>query len=104
MVGTRTMEQGMPNEHDGVTSSVEKLDADTLVRERIMLGLRLLDGVDLDEVAADLALPREAVWTKVRLRAIERLAREGGVAMEGGRLRIPPRRRLSTDGVAAQLF
>ena len=102
--GTRAMVAGPPNLDDGVTDTVEPLDAETLLRERIMLGLRLMDGIDLDRAGEELGLAKAAVWTDSRRRALDRLVREGGVAIEGGRLRIPSRRRLGTDGIAARLF
>ena len=93
-----------PRVGDGVTTTVEPLDVDTLVRERIMLGLRLADGLDLDRTADELAMPREAVWTSARTRTVERLSHEGALAVSGARLRIPAHRRLATDGIAARLF
>ncbi|GAC1538485.1 MAG: radical SAM family heme chaperone HemW [Polyangiales bacterium] len=95
---------GTPRVGDGVTSTVEPLDAETLLRERIMLGLRLADGFDLVRAAEELGLDPAAAWTSSRRRAIEKLTAEGALAVDGSRLRIPPNRRLSTDGVAARLF
>ena len=102
--GTRAIRAGFPVVGDGVTSTVEPLDAQTLLRERIMLGVRLEEGVDLDVAAEQLGLSRDEVWTSSRMRTVERLSHRGDLAIEGARLRITPRRRLSTDGIAAQLF
>jgi putative oxygen-independent coproporphyrinogen III oxidase len=100
---TRTGD-ALPVVGDGVTSTVEPLDVETLVRERIMLGLRLADGLDLDRTADELSVPRDAVWTIARRRTVERLANEGALTVEGARLVIPAQRRLATDGIAARLF
>ena len=102
--GTRGLVAGVPRVGDGVTSSVEPLDGETLLRERIMLGLRLEDGVDLEACGEELALSHEVVWTSSRRRAVDALTHDQRLAVDGGRLRIPPHRRLSTDGVAARLF
>jgi oxygen-independent coproporphyrinogen-3 oxidase len=79
----------------------EALDPETRLRERIMLGLRLAVGLDLDEAAAALGVP---AWTPSRRRAAERLTASGRLAIEGGRLRIPTSARVYTDGIAAALF
>ncbi len=100
---TRALAAGAPREGDGVTSTVEELDPETQLRERIMLGLRLEAGLDLAAASRELGLDPQATWA-ARARAIERLSRDGGLAVEGTRLRIPRLRRLATDGTAARLF
>jgi len=81
--------------------SEERLDPETRLRERIMLGLRLLEGFNLDAAAGALgALP----WPTERRRAAERLAQKGQLVIEGGWIRVPPRARVYTDGIAAALF
>jgi oxygen-independent coproporphyrinogen-3 oxidase len=94
---------GMPSLEDGLTVTVEPLDAETLLRERIMLGLRLSHGLDLAEAAREVGLDAEAAISS-RARTVERLIVEGGLARSGSRLRIPDQRLLSTDGIAARLF
>jgi oxygen-independent coproporphyrinogen-3 oxidase len=84
-------------------SVVEPLDPETSLRERIMLGLRLADGIDLDAAAADLgvtALPAE------RKRALERLEKSGRIERgpEAGRLRIPKHHWLFADGIISELL
>ncbi len=79
----------------------EPLDAETRLRERIMLGLRLLEGVDLDAAEAELGVK---AWTPARRRAAERLVGRGRLAIDGGHLRVPREARIWTDGVAAELF
>ena len=81
---------------------VEPIDAETALRERIMLGLRLAEGIDLQAAASDLgvtALPPE------RQRALERLQRTGRIEVEGDRrLRIPKSQWLFADGIISQLL
>jgi oxygen-independent coproporphyrinogen-3 oxidase len=84
-----------------VETEREDLDPETRLRERIMLGLRLAEGLHLEEAAASLGVP---AWTASRRRAAERLAGQGKLAVEGGRLRVPPASRIWTDGIAADLF
>ena len=81
---------------------VEPIDAETALRERIMLGLRLAEGIDLEAAASELgvtALPPE------RLRALERLERSQRIERyAGGRLRIPKSQWLFADGIISQLL
>ncbi len=84
-----------------LTESEERLDPETRLRERIMLGLRLREGLDLEAAAAALGLP---AWTPARLRAAERLMREGRLRVEGGRISVPRGAWLLADGIAAALF
>ena len=71
------------------------------MRERIMLGLRMDGGIDLDEAADTLATPG---WTAERDRAASWLVEHGRVVREGGRLRVPRAAWLWTDDTAARLF
>jgi len=84
-----------------VEAESEPLDPETRLRERIMLGLRLLEGVDLDAAGVDLGIDP---WTPARRRAAERLAGRGRLVIEVGRLRVPAAARVWTDGAAAELF
>ena len=86
---------------DGVSISSEPLDAIALLRERIMLGLRLASGFDLAACGEDVGLDP---FTPERTREIERLAAKGRVVREGGRLRVPREAWLWTDDTAARLF
>ncbi|HEY3819694.1 MAG TPA: radical SAM family heme chaperone HemW [Polyangiaceae bacterium] len=79
----------------------EPLDGPTLMRERIMLGLRMEGGIDLDEASAALKAPG---WTAARDRAASWLVERGRVVREGGRLRVPRAAWLWTDDTAARLF
>ncbi|MFI5301626.1 MAG: radical SAM family heme chaperone HemW [Polyangiales bacterium] len=104
---TKSARSGLPTADDATVESIEPLSRDTLLRERIMLGLRLSDGLDLDAEARALGMREHELWTPSRRRAVASLVAEGLLAREGegiGRIRIPESRRLRTDGIAARLF
>ena len=98
---TRAMKDDVLGEGDGVSMFAENLDATALLRERIMLGLRLVEGVDLGQASADLDVDP---WTAERLRAIDRLVERGRLTRDGDVLRIPRAAWLFTDDIAARLF
>ena len=79
----------------------EQLDGPTLLKERIMLGLRLREGIDLERAAEEC---RTEAWTDERRRATRELMSSGRLVQEGGSLRIPRDAWLFTDGIAAALF
>ncbi len=81
--------------------SSEDLDAETRLRERIMLGLRVAEGFDLVASAEELGV---VAWTNERRRAADRLVKKGQLTIEGGRLTVPHAAWLFADGVAAELF
>jgi putative oxygen-independent coproporphyrinogen III oxidase len=86
----------------------EALDAPTMLRERIMLGLRTSEGVDLDDAAAELGIAEQG-WTDERKRTVTRLEERGRIEClagdgERGRLRIPRAAWLWTDDTAARLM
>jgi putative oxygen-independent coproporphyrinogen III oxidase len=81
--------------------SREPLDALALLRERIMLGLRLATGFDLDAAGRELGI---APWTDERTKTVAQLEARGRIVREGGRLRIPQAAWLFTDDTAARLF
>jgi oxygen-independent coproporphyrinogen-3 oxidase len=83
------------------SATVEPLYAETLLRERIMLGLRVEDGIDLDAVALDLGVDP---WTHDRERAAVWLEERGRLERSGSRIRVPQRAWLWTDDTAARLF
>lgn len=84
-----------------LVESEEPLDPETRLRERIMLGLRLRDGFDLEGSARELGIE---AWTADRRRAADRLIARGDLTEEGGHLRLPPRARVYADGITAALF
>ncbi len=86
---------------DGVPDSVESLDGETRLRERIMLGLRLAQGFDIEQAAAELGVDP---WPADRLRAAERMVQRGRLVRDGGRLRVPLKAWALVDGTAAELF
>ena len=84
-----------------VESVREPIDAETAMRERLMLGLRLRDGLDIDEAARELGLE---AWTPERRRAAERLERSGRLATDRGRIWIPEASWRVADGIIAALI
>jgi coproporphyrinogen III oxidase-like Fe-S oxidoreductase len=85
-----------------VTDSLEELTPLERLRERIMLGLRLAEGVDLE--AAGRGLGVDAL-TAERQRTRDALLAEGRLEqLPGGRVRVPPSKWILADGIAAQLF
>lgn len=81
--------------------SEEALAPETRLRERIMLGLRLRSGFDLEEAASDLGQP---VWTDARRKAADQLSARGKLEVHENRLRIPKQAWVLADGIAAELF
>ncbi len=84
-----------------LTREIEPLDPETRLRERIMLGLRLEDGIDLVDAARALGIDP---FTVERERALVRLERDGRIVRDGSRVRVPADRRALVDGIAAALF
>ncbi len=84
-------------------SELEELSPETQVSERLMLGLRLAEGVDLEQVEAETGAQ---VLTAERRRAVERQLDRGGLEwLEGGRrLRIPRAAWLQADAVIADVM
>ncbi|RYZ06543.1 MAG: radical SAM family heme chaperone HemW [Myxococcales bacterium] len=83
------------------TAVVEPLDAETSLRERIMLGLRLAEGFDLQGAAAELGVP---ALPPERGRALDRLTARGRIEVADGRLRIPKSKWLFADGIISELL
>ncbi|MDI1475657.1 radical SAM family heme chaperone HemW [Polyangium sp. y55x31] len=81
--------------------SEEPLDPETRLRERIMLGLRLREGFDLERSAAEVGAE---AWTPSRRQAAERLVKRGKLTIEGGTIRVPRNAWVLADGIAAELF
>ena len=84
-----------------LVSDTETIDAETALRERLMLGLRLASGLDLARAARETGA---TAWTADRERAVEGLVRAGRLEREGDRLRIPRGSRLFADGVIRELM
>ena len=87
---------------DGVTLTAEELDPPALLRERIMLGLRLAEGFDLEGSAEELGVP---ALPPERRRALDKLERSGRITrLENGRLCIPKSKWLFADGIISELL
>ena len=84
-----------------LVSDAEPIDAETALRERLMLGLRLAEGVDLEQLAHETGAP---AWTSERRRAAERLERAGRLERRGQRLVIPKSAWLFADAVVRDLL
>lgn len=79
----------------------EVLDGETLLRERIMLGLRLREGIDIGASARALDV---VGWTPARERAARALEERGRIVRDGPRVRIPRRAWLWADDTSSRLF
>ncbi len=80
---------------------IEPIDGETSLRERIMLGLRLAEGFDLEAAANELqviALP------PARQKALDRLLAKGRIELDRRRLRIPKPQWLFADGIISELL
>lgn len=80
----------------------EQLTAETRLRERLMLGLRMREGVDLERAARTLGL--DEAWPPHREAEARNLIAEGRLERHGTTVRIPPDHWLYADGIAARLF
>jgi putative oxygen-independent coproporphyrinogen III oxidase len=98
---TRTIRPDILGEDDGLSSMSEPLSPDALLRERIMLGLRIAEGLNLTRAGHDLGVDP---WTPERLRTLDALGKRGRVVREGDMLRIPRAAWLFTDDTASRLF
>ena len=98
---TRDAQPKPPGMNDGISESSEDLDAAALLRERIMLGLRIDEGVDIEAAGKALGTPG---WTSDRLRAATLLEGRGRIVREGGKVRIPRAAWLWADDTAARLM
>ncbi len=79
----------------------EHIDDETALSERIMLGLRLAEGIDFEEITRDLDV---VAWTRARLDAAEALAERGRLLCDGNRLRLPKHAWLFADGTISELM
>lgn len=93
----------MHNAHDpgALAAFAEDLDGEAMLRERIMLGLRIADGVDLARAREELGVEP---WTPERAREVERLVARGRLERAGDVLTIPRAAWLFADDTAARLF
>ena len=101
VAATRAVLRAVIGEGDGLSESSEDLDPEALLRERIMLGLRIEGGMDIDAAAAELGI---AGLTPERRRVAGWLEARGRIEQSGSTLRIPRASWLWTDDTAARLF
>jgi putative oxygen-independent coproporphyrinogen III oxidase len=83
-----------------LVSDAEPIEPKTSEIERLLLGLRLAEGVDLDALSRETGIDAR---TPARERAIEKLVREERLIQDGARLRIPERAWLFADAVIRDL-
>jgi oxygen-independent coproporphyrinogen-3 oxidase len=83
------------------TASEERLDPPTRLRERIMLGLRMKEGLDLEAAARDLGTEP---YPGNRRAELERLEARGRIARQGTRIMVPRDAWIWADDTAARLF
>jgi putative oxygen-independent coproporphyrinogen III oxidase len=84
-----------------INASEERLDGTTLLRERIMLGLRTKDGIDIEDTAARLGTEP---YPPGRREALTRLEARGRVVRRGSRIAVPREAWIWVDDTAATLF
>jgi len=84
-----------------LVASYETIPPETALAERIMLGLRLAEGLDLEQSAAELGTE---LWTPERTRARDRLVAQGRLKLSGGQVSIPKSHWLLADGIIASLM
>jgi oxygen-independent coproporphyrinogen-3 oxidase len=85
----------------GILAETELIGKDIALSERLMLGLRTSDGVDLDALSAEHDV---AHWRSARRKALEKLQNHGRVRLEGTRLWIPFSMWYLADGTISELI
>lgn len=101
LAGASSFAQADLSQVGALVANYEPLSPETALAERIMLGLRLADGIDLEHSAAELGTP---LWTDERARARDRLLAQGKLELSFGVARIPKRHWLFADGIIANLM
>jgi putative oxygen-independent coproporphyrinogen III oxidase len=82
-------------------SEGEALAPETLLSESLMLGLRLAEGVDVEQAAVRTGA---TMWTHDRRRSAQRLIARGQLEEQGPRLSIPKPSWLFADGIISELL
>jgi oxygen-independent coproporphyrinogen-3 oxidase len=90
-----------PEALDRSLHQAESLTPETLLSERILLGLRLREGILPQALSDELGVP---FFTPGRSRSVERLTAHGRLVSEHGRLRIPQGAWLMADAVIRDLM
>lgn len=80
---------------------LELITPDIDLSERLMLGLRLEEGVDLAALQAETGAPG---WTPERLRAVTKWSASGALSVSDGRIRLEKRHWLVADAVIRELL
>jgi len=83
-------------------SFAEELSPETRLLERLMLGLRMCDGLDIGRASRELKL--DPLFNPKRQTRVDALLADGKLERDGDRLRIPPHAWLHADGIVAELF
>jgi oxygen-independent coproporphyrinogen-3 oxidase len=84
----------------GYLEQLEQLDAPMRLQERILLGLRLREGLDLEALSLELGVP---VLTAERQRAIARQVSRGNLVQDGARIYIEPQSWLLADSTIVDI-
>jgi oxygen-independent coproporphyrinogen-3 oxidase len=84
-----------------LTASEEHIDPPTRLRERIMLGLRMKEGLDLEAAAKELGTEP---YPTGRRAALDRLEARGRVVRQGPHISVPREAWIWADDTAAALF
>jgi len=90
-----------PAAFPGALAEQEPIDARTALRERLLLGLRLAEGLDVAAAAAELGLEPP---TRSRAGTLARLVAQGRLVVDGDRWRIPRSAWLLADATIAALI
>jgi putative oxygen-independent coproporphyrinogen III oxidase len=85
----------------GILMEKETISAPVALSERLMLGLRTREGVDLDELARQHDIE---IWLSSRRRTLEKLQNRGRVRRDGARLSIPFPMWYLADGTISELI
>jgi putative oxygen-independent coproporphyrinogen III oxidase len=78
----------------------EQLDAQAIIREGLMLGLRTSEGVDLRELKVRAGVDPKHTREKALATHLER----GRITLQGDRLKVPREHWLQLDGIVTDLF
>lgn len=101
MEAARAARAPSPDSIRSLESESEALEPETLLSERLMLGLRLAEGLDAEQAAVAAGA---TLWTSERRRVVQRLVERGRLLHEGPRLRIPKAAWLFSDGTISELL
>ncbi len=85
----------------GILAEHETIDRKVSLMERLMLGLRTSDGVNLDELAIEFDVDE---WIGRKKRTVDNLVQRGRLITEGSHLSIPFQTWYLADGTISQLI